>query len=218
MHIRKKNNIASRAYAVLMGWLVFTTLVFPPVVLTRSLLQPDYRWSFAGFSGTGMSGDWWFPVIAMGFVGVMMWCGWRMPRMMFSLLAVLWVGAQSLLLVLGLIEHGEAMRFRGDTLGIDIWFGWFVPVFVLFTALAIGWSVHQWRHGARHYHTRWTFRNTLGAMIAVILWLIAAYLFRSGELHGPTDVAGVLCIFLFWLVLNLLAFRQRGGIHQASTE
>jgi hypothetical protein len=40
-------------YLVIMSWLVFTTLVMPQLLLTRCLIQPSYRWSNAGFSGTG---------------------------------------------------------------------------------------------------------------------------------------------------------------------
>jgi hypothetical protein len=43
-----------RLHLWIMGWLVFTTLIMPPLVLTRSLVQPTYRWSNLGFSGTGM--------------------------------------------------------------------------------------------------------------------------------------------------------------------
>jgi hypothetical protein len=55
-----------------MGWLVFTTLVIPPLVLTRSLVQPRYRWSNAGFSGIGTGRDFWFVIIIFLFVGAMM--------------------------------------------------------------------------------------------------------------------------------------------------
>ena len=66
-----------RLHATVMGWLVFTTLVMPPVVLTRSLFQPDYRWSSMGFSGVGMGGDLWFVILVSAFVAAMMLSGWR---------------------------------------------------------------------------------------------------------------------------------------------
>ena len=43
-------------HLIVMSWLVFTTLVMPQLVLTRCLIQPTYRWSNTGFSGTGMGG------------------------------------------------------------------------------------------------------------------------------------------------------------------
>jgi hypothetical protein len=68
---------SDRLYPLVMGWLVFTTLVMPPLVLTRSLIQPRYPWSNAGFSGVGTGGDFWFLIAISLFVAAMMWYGWR---------------------------------------------------------------------------------------------------------------------------------------------
>jgi hypothetical protein len=129
---------SDRLYPLVMGWLVFTTLVMPRLVLTRSLIQPRYRWSNAGFSGVGTGGDFWFLIGISLFVAALMWYGWRGARMPFHVLAVLWTCTLTIRLVTGVIAHGQQMRFRGDTLGINVWLGWFVPIYVLFTALTIG--------------------------------------------------------------------------------
>jgi hypothetical protein len=101
-------------YSIIMSWLVLTTLVMPQLVLTRCLIQPNYRWSNAGFSGTGMGGDFWFVIVVFVYVAVMMWYGWRGARMPFHVLATLWTTASTAMLVSGVIEHGQKMRFRGD--------------------------------------------------------------------------------------------------------
>jgi hypothetical protein len=189
-------------YLVIMSWLIFTTLVMPQLVLTRCLLQPTYRWSNVGFSGTGMHGDLWFVMVIFVFVAIVMWYGWRGARMPFHVLAVLWTGALTVLLVSGVIEHGQKMRFRGDTLHINIWLGWFVPIYLLFTALTIYWAVRDLRRKRHRFKPGWSRRNVIGLIIAVALWLVAAALFRIGPLHGPANIAAVLCMFAFWIVLN----------------
>jgi hypothetical protein len=124
---------------------LFTTLVMPQLVLTRCLLQPTYRWSNAGFSGTGMHGDLWFVIVMFVFAAIMMWYGWRGARMPFHVLAVLWSAALTVLLVSGVIEHGQKMRFRGYTRHINIWLGWFIPIYLLLTGLTIYWAVRDLR-------------------------------------------------------------------------
>jgi hypothetical protein len=193
----------------IMCWLVFTTLVMPPVVLTRSLVQPTYRWSNLGFSGTGVGGDLWFILVIFLFVAAMMWYGWRGARMPSHLLAVLWTGTQSILLIKGVIEHGQRMRFRGDTLGINIWLGWFIPVSLLFTALTFAWAVRDLRRKRQRMKPAWSRRNKISLSVAAGLWLVAVVLFRIGPLHGPTNVAAVYCIFAFWIILNVWGLHAR---------
>jgi hypothetical protein len=193
----------------IMCWLVFTTLIMPPLVLTRSLVQPTYRWSNLGFSGTGVGGDLWFVIVVSLFVGAMMWYGWRGARMPFHLLAILWTGAQSILLIKGVIEHGQRMRFRGDTLGINIWLGWFIPVSLLFTALTFAWAVRDLHRKRQRRKPAWSRRNKISLSVAAGLWLVAVVLFRIGPLHGPTNVAAVYCIFAFWIILNVWGLHAR---------
>jgi hypothetical protein len=123
-----------RLYPWVMGWLIFSTLVMPPLVVTRSLVQPRYRWSYAGFSGIGTGGDFWFVIVIFLFVAAMMWYGWRGARMPFHVLAILWTSTLTVRLINGVIAHGQQMRFRGDT-----------PVYALFTALTIWWAVRDFR-------------------------------------------------------------------------
>jgi hypothetical protein len=180
-----KTGEKDRLFPWVMGWLVFTTLVMPPLVLTRSLVQPTYRWSNLGFSGTGLGGDFWFVLLIFLFVAAMMWYGWRGARMPFHLLAVLWTGTQSILLIKGVIETGQRMRFRGDTLGINIWLGWFVPVSMLFTALTIGWVVRDFRRKRQRVKPAWSRRNMIGLSVAAGLWLVAVVLFPHRPLAWP---------------------------------
>jgi hypothetical protein len=196
-----------RFYPWVMGWLVFTTLVMPQLVLTRSLVQSDYRWSYAGFSGTGMGGDLWFVIIMFAFVAAMMWYGWRGARMPFHVLAVLWTGTLTVRLIVGVIEHGNNMRFRGDTLGINVWLGWFIPIYVLFTALTLYWAVRDFRLKRQRVPPTWLQRNVIGFGFAAGFWVLAFALFRVGRLHGPSNVAAVFSMFAFWITLNVWGLR-----------
>jgi hypothetical protein len=127
--------------------------------------------------------------------------------MPFHLLAILWTGSQSILLIKGVIEHGQRMRFRGDTLGINVWLGWFIPVCVLFTALTIWWAVRDFRRKRERVKPAWSQRNIIGLSVATVLWLAAVVLFRIGPLHGPTNVGAVYCMFVFWITLNVWGLR-----------
>jgi hypothetical protein len=42
----------------------------------------------------------------------------------------------------------------------------------------------------------------IGLCTAVALWLVAAVLLLIGPLHGPANVAAVLSMFIFWIILN----------------
>ena len=196
-----------RLYPWVLGWLVFTTLVMPQLVLTRSLVQPRYRWSNAGFSGTGTGGDFWFVVVIFLFVAAMMWYGWRGARMPFHVLAVLWTSILTIRLVNGVIAHGQQMRFRGDTLGINVWLGWFIPLYLLFTGLTIWWAVRDFGRKHQRLKPAWSRRNVIGLSLAAGLWLVAVILFRIGPLHGPTNIAAVYCMFAFWITLNVWGLR-----------
>jgi hypothetical protein len=192
-----------RPYLWVMGWLVFTTLVMPQLVLARSLIQADYRWSYAGFSGTGMGGDLWFVIVVFTFVAAMMWYGWRGARMPFHVLATLWTSALTVRLIVGVIEHGHNMRFRGDTLGINVWLGWFIPIYVLFMALTLYWVVGDFRLKRQRVTPTWSQRNVIGFGVAAGFWVLAFALFRMGRLHGPSNVAAVFSMFAFWITLNV---------------
>jgi hypothetical protein len=198
---------SDRLYVLVMGWLVFTTLIMSPLVLTRSLVQPRYRWSNAGFSGVGAGGDFCFLIVISLFVAAMMCYGWRGARMPFHVLAVLWTSTLTIRLVNGVVAHGQQMRFRGDTLGINVWLGWFIPLYVLFTGLTIWWAVRDLRRKHQRVKPAWSRRNVIGLSVAAGLWLVAVALFHIGPLHGPTNVAAVYCIFAFWISLNLWGLR-----------
>jgi hypothetical protein len=211
-------NNRDHLYPWIMGWLVFTTLVMPQLVLTRSLVQSGYRWSSYGFSGTGMSGDLWFIIAVFAYVATMLWFGWRGARMPFHVLAVIWTSFLTVTLIAGVIKHGQNMRFRGDTLGINVSLGWFIPMYVLFTLLILGWVIRDFRIKRSRIKPAWSWRNTVGLAIAGSLWLIAFLLFRDGRLHGSSDVAAVFCMFGFWIILNAWGLRadKRAGPHASA--
>jgi hypothetical protein len=56
----------------------------------------------------------------------------------------------------------------------------------------------------------WSRRNMIGLIVAVVLWLVAVALFRIGPLHGQANIAAVLCMFVFWIVLNGWGLRAVG--------
>jgi hypothetical protein len=63
-------------------------------------------------------------------------------------------------------------------------------------------AVRDLRRKRQPFKPGWPRRNVIGLIIAVALWFVAAALFRIGSLHGPANIAAVLCMFAFWIVLN----------------
>ncbi len=105
---------------VLLAWTALTTLTFW-LPFVRSLMDGDtYEWGFAGFSGHGLHGDLWLPLLGVTLALSIRWLGWRGARMPFHALLLLWVvplGAGATWLS---IKQADDFRFKGDTLGIDV--------------------------------------------------------------------------------------------------
>ena len=187
----------------LLGWTALTTLTFwlPSV---RSLMDGDtYEWGFASFSGRGLQGDLWFPLLGAALALSIRWLGWRGARLPFHALLLLWVvplGAMASYLSL---TRPDDFRFKGDTMGIDISL---VPVglavFGGFALLALFWVVRDLRLGRRREAPPWTRANTVLLSVLAGLLPVQFALLRFGEPHGTTDKIGVVITILQWLLLG----------------
>ena len=199
------------ALRALLAWTALTTLTFW-LPFVRTLMDGDtYEWGFAGFSGRGLDGDFWFPALGAALALAIRWFGWRGARMPFHILLLLWLvplGAGAVYLSL---TRPEDFRFKGDTLGIDVSL---VPVGLLLfggmAVLALFWVIRDLRSGRRREPPPWTRTNKLFLGCLVGLLPIQFLLLRFGEPHGTTDQIGVVLTILQWMLFGV-AVRPRGS-------
>jgi hypothetical protein len=204
-----------RALSLLLAWTALTTLVFWLPTVRGAMDGSTYAWGLLGLSGRGTGGDYWFPVTGSVLALLTFWLGWRGGRFPVHLLLVGWHGALAAGVALLALRDPGALRFQGDTLGMDVSLAGIVPVLMGGMALlAVGWALADLRArgiraGARGVPA-WGRRNTVLTMLAVALLPLQLVLLRTGVPHGGTDQVGVLLTLVQWGILAV-AFRPGGG-------
>ncbi len=188
----------------LLIWTGFTLLaVWLPLV--RGLMDgASYQWTFApGVGGRGVGGTYWLLVILAGYGLLMLSLGWRGARPPFHWLLLLWHLSLAGLVVYASWTAREPMRFRGDTLGIDISIAWMGPVFFGgFALLAVYWVVRDRRAAPPRVAPEWQRTNRVLLLLAALLLPVQFILLRFGEPHGTTDQVGVVLTIGQWLLVN----------------
>jgi hypothetical protein len=183
-----------------LGLFTLTTAVFWLAAVRGAFDGPSYQWGLFGLGGRGVSGDYWFPlVVVIGALAVLAG-GWRCRRWAFAVLA-----AWSVLVfvtVLAVVASNPAeVRFRGDTLGIDVSLTWIGPL--LFGAGAVVSLVAAWRQ-YRHPRnvTAWNTRNSRwGVLLAAVLPFQFALL-RFGSAESLSDQVGVVVTIVQWFMVG----------------
>lgn len=187
----------------LLGWTALSTIIFW-LPFVRGLFDgATYEWGLAGMGGTGISGDYWMPVLGVAFAIAIRYFGWRGARMPFHALLLLWLvplGAGATWLTL---TQPEDFRFQGDTLGVDVSLAWAGPViFGGFALLGIFWVIRDLRSGRKREAPPWTPTNQRMLIALVALLPVQLVLLRFGAPHGTTDQIGVILTMLQWFLLG----------------
>lgn len=205
----------------LLGWTALSTIIFW-LPFVRGLFDgATYEWGLAGMGGTGISGDYWMPVLGAAFAIALRYFGWRGARMPFHALLLLWLvplGAGATWLTL---TQPEDFRFQGDTLGVDVSLAWAGPViFGGFALLGIFWVIRDLRSGRKREAPPWTPTNQRLLIALVALLPIQLVLLRFGVPHGTTDQIGVILTMLQWFLLGAALAPKRparsSGVQQTS--
>lgn len=199
---------------LLRALLVWTALTFLPfwLPLNRGLLDGDtYEWGLGPLGGRGAGGDYWTLPLFLAAGLVILWYGWRGARRPFHILLLLWHLPLAGLVSWGAWKLRDELRFRGDTLGVDISLAWVGPaLFGGFALAALLWAARDWPRSAGRPAPPWTRANRALLALALVLTAPNLLLLRFGSPHGSTDAIGVVLVILQWLLMNYaFAARER---------
>ena len=172
----------------------------------------SYRWANSLFGhvfwGDGVGGDLWF-LVGQTAIGIaIVWLGTR-PRP-GALFVGLLSGWSALLLgssVYQALTTTEDIRFRGDTLGIDVSIKWVAPIsYVVLFGLVLTWLAL--RAGSERSITEERESRPGFLILLLALLPIQFLLLRFGAPHGTTDQIGVIVTILQWVFLPWALWRQ----------
>jgi hypothetical protein len=177
--------------------------------LVRGLMDgATYSWGGFYFGmflrGSGLGGDYWKLLLVAALALTALWYGWRGSRLPAHLIVLAWVVPWAVGAVYMAVTDPGSLRFRGETLGVDISLAVAGPV--LFTAVALlaaWWLVRDLRARGPRFAPPWTRTNTI--LLALVLGMLPLQfvLLRFGQPHGATDAIGVLLTMLQWVLLNV---------------
>jgi hypothetical protein len=209
--VSQKFWMPDRLLRCLLTWTAVTTLPFWLVSVRGAFDGASYEWRFLGFVGSGISSDYWFPLLAASVVIIVRYVGWRGAYFPFHLVLAGWhlfLACGAMLLA---VTEPEGFRFRGDTLGIDVSLAVIGPLFFgLWAGLTLFWVTRDlWQRRPRHV-LPWCKRNTRWMLILAALLPLQFALLRFGEPGSTFDQIGVLITIAQWLLLGL-ALAPRGS-------
>jgi hypothetical protein len=191
---------------VLLGWTSLTMLLGWLPFIRTPMDGATYTWGVAWWGmaagGTGLTLQYWVPVVTVALGVAIVALGCRGARAPFPWLLLGWHAALFSNFTHMALTSPESFRFQGDTAGIDFSLAWVGPLLTgAFLAAALFWVVRDRRKGGAHVPPAWGRVNTvwLGALIALLP--VQFVLLRFGEPHGTTDLVGVIITIVQWMLL-----------------
>lgn len=188
----------------LLVWTSLTTLVFWLPLIRGAFDGPGYAWAVGRLSGTGVRGDYWFPLLGASLAIITLVLGWRGAHQPFHWLLLAWHGVLTVAASYLAITDPHQFEFRGDTLGVRVPLALLGPVlFGVPFLLGILWVQRDLRRHRTRGPVPWARTNT--ALLGVLLGALAVQfvLLRSGGPGSIADQAGVLLTIAQWLCLGI---------------
>jgi len=192
---------------VSLGWFSLTTVAFWLPTIRGAFDGASYQWGLFGLGGRGTGGDYWLPLVA-SLVAIALTAGaWRGQRW------ALWlVAAWSLLLTLAfavfMATSPEDLRFRGDTLGIDVSLGWVGLIVLVGATLLTLVSATQAPSSEDLVPPPSSLNGTwLGALALALP--IQFVLLRLGAPGSSLDQAGVVLTVVQWFLIGRIFAPRR---------
>ena len=191
-----------RLLRALLFWTALTTVFFWLPTIRGLFDGPSYQWGLFGFGGRGTGGDYWFPVASAGIAIFTLTLGWRGARPPFHALLLAWHVFLASIVVYFSGTNPDALRVRGDTLGMDISLALAGPVlFVTWAAVATHWVIRDLVRPRRIQVPAWTSWNTRRVAILLGLFPIQLVLLRFAGFPAA-DPIGVVLTILQWILLG----------------
>jgi hypothetical protein len=191
-----------------LAWFSVTTFIFWLPTVRGAFDGPSYEWNLVWFGGQGMSGDYWFPLLAViGSLAVMAG-GWRGKTWAFIVVSV-WSLLGFLAVVALAISTPDGFRFRGDAMGIDVSLAWIGPLLFGGTnliSISAAWQAHKNPSSA---NMTWNTQNWRWLAGLAGLLPIQFVLLRFGEPTSLNDQIGVLITVTQWFLIDRI-FRPYG--------
>ncbi|MDX5482873.1 MAG: hypothetical protein LPK07_14430 [Hymenobacteraceae bacterium] len=188
-------------------YLTAITFVFSWLPFVRCLFDGEtYTWGTGyfgrSFSGSGTAGDYWLLILRVAFGLLIFYTAYRSgKRVLFYMLLLLWYLPLLLDAVYLAIYNPEQMRFRGDTLGIDISVAAVIPAFLSLVFVLITYSMYLEQKRIRFVVPTWVRRNNFWLILLMGMLPVQCALLHFGEPHGTTDKVGVVLTILQCLLL-----------------
>lgn len=196
---------------LLLAWTALTTVIFWLMTLRSLFDGPSYEWGLFAFRGQGIHGDYWLPVTGAILAIVARASGLRGAGWPFRVLALAWHGFLAWGVVYLYTQQPDLLRWRGDTLNVDLMTPHLALVlFVGGALLAVGWNIAALIKPLP-VTAGWTRLNGYWAVGLALLWPIQWAVLHFGPADGTSDVIGVWLVIIQWLCLGQV-FRPPGGV------
>lgn len=188
----------------LLAWTSITTLVFWLPLARGACDGPSYAWALGSLGGSGVRGDYWFPILGAAFAIVTLALGWRGAHQPFHWLLLAWHALLTGAALYLAITDPHQFEFRGDTLGISVPLALLGPFLFGIPLLGgIFWVQRDLRRRRPRAAVPWARTNT--AILVALLGSVPIQfaLLRFGPPGSTADQAGVLLTIAQWLCLGL---------------
>lgn len=200
-----------RSLRWLLAWTALTTIIFWLPTVRGAFDGPSYRWGLFGFSGSGMAGAWWLPVLGSAAALAARTLAWRGGLRPASLLIGAWHAALFAGVSYAAVTNPDDFRLQGDTMGINISLALVGPaLFGAGAALAIFVGVRALRGDIAARREAWTPSNSRWLAALLALLPVQFILLRLGPAGSTADQVGVLLTIGQWLFLDR-AIRPQAG-------
>lgn len=175
----------------------------------RCMMEGEpFRWAMTigegNIGGNGMGGHFLILITMSALFISVVFMGWRGGHGTFKPLLIFWCAINAANTLIASINSPDGLRFRGDTMGIDINLIWFMPALKgILLAAAIYWVVREARAPRQRLDAPWLSLNTRFLIPVLVIIPLQIAMLRIGPMNDITDKIGWLLTYCEWILVNL---------------